>query len=316
MIPSGPNSTKRRSSSWSDTRTRYPWPSKGLATWTDGSHAYVSVVFSWNKPAAHQLAAWYVAQGYTVHVGGPAVAVDPAYFAALNTPATSAIDALAHHNPQATRTTIGCPNNCPFCIVPLLEGDLQELTHWIPRPIVLDNNPLAASSHHFDRMIDRLKPIHDVDFNQGFDARLLTSHHASRLAELDLAVVRLAWDHTATEPHFLRAFQLLRKAGFPAGRIRAYVLIGFDDTPADALYRLQTIADLGARPNPMRYQPLDTLRRNLYVAPNWTDAELKRYMRYWANLRVTSQIPFAQFAHRGAEPPPAPPAAQLALALS
>ena len=300
---------------WSDTRQRYPWPSKGLATWTDGSHAYVSVVFSWHKPAAHQLAAWYAAQDYTVHVGGPAAAIDLPYFAALSSPTVPAIDALQHHNPNATRTTTGCPNNCPFCIVPLLEGDLQELDNWIPRPIVLDNNPLAASQRHFDTMIDRLKPITNVDFNQGLDARLLTARHAGRIAELDMAIVRLAWDRTADEPHFLRAFQFLRDAGFPAARIRAYVLIGFDDTPADALYRLQTILDLGARPNPMRYQPLTCLRRNQHVAPNWSDAELKRFMRYWANLRVTSHIPFHRFAHRGDEPAPAPPAAQLSLAM-
>jgi hypothetical protein len=296
-----------RPATWSDTRQRYPWPSHGLATWTEGSHAYISVVFSWN--------AWHIAQGYTVHVGGPAAAIDLDYFAAVSSPIVPVIDALKHHNPNATRTTTGCINKCPFCLVPLLEGDLRELRDWIPKPIVLDNNALAASRRHFDRMIDRLKPIPHVDFNQGLDHRLLTPHHAGRLAELDMPIVRLAWDRTTDEPHFLRAFQHLRDAGFPARRIRAYVLIGFDDTPADALYRLQTILDLGARPNPMRYQPLTCLRRNQHVAPNWSDAELKRYMRYWANLRVTSHIPFDRFTHRGAEPTPPPPAAQLSLAI-
>jgi len=65
---------------------------------------------------------------------------------------------------------------------------------------------------------------------------------------------------------------------------------------------LETVRALGIWPNPMRYQPLNSLRRNEYIGPHWTDAELKRFMRYWSNLRVTNRIPFAEFAHRGQEP--------------
>jgi hypothetical protein len=134
-----------------------------------------------------------------------------------------------------------------------------------------------------------------VDFNQGLDARLLTRHHADRLAELNLYAVRLAFDNTAHERKFLAAYQKLRKAGIPARRIRVYVLIGFDDTPQDALYRLELVRSLGSLTNPMRYQPLDAERRNQYVGDNWTDAQLKRYMRYFSRLRWLGHIPFERY---------------------
>ena len=146
-------------------------------------------------------------------------------------------------------------------------------------------------------MIDKLKPLKGVDFNQGLDARLIAKYQANRLAELDMNVVRLAWDHTSMEKQFMRAFYTLTDAGFPVNKIRCYVLMGFNDTPDDALYRLETIKGLGAMPNPMRYQPIDTKKKNSYVGDNWTDAELKRYMRYWSRQVWLGHIPFKEYAH-------------------
>lgn len=289
-----PNST------WTANRKANGWGS-GLVEWTEGDTAYLSVVFSWLLPKAYSRAVWWATAGYHVRAGGPAVAFNPGYLAGV-AEIGGAVDALAHHNPDAMFTSRGCVRKCSFCAVPKVEGDLVELDTWPLRPIVCDNNLLACSMAHFNHVIDSLMPIRGVDFNQGLDARLLTRHHAEWIARLDLKAVRLAWDHTALEDQFLAAFWLLRNAGIAAGLIHVYVLIGWNDTPADALYRLQTVADLGAYPNPMRYQPLGSLHKNEYVAPGWTDAELKRYMRYWSNLRITRRVPFAEFKHRGDEP--------------
>ncbi len=45
--------------------------SGGLAEWTEGDTAYLSVAFSWKLPAAYQRAVWYRSQGFTVRAGGP-----------------------------------------------------------------------------------------------------------------------------------------------------------------------------------------------------------------------------------------------------
>jgi hypothetical protein len=256
----------------------------------------LSIPFTWDLPAAHQRAAWLKTQGYQVLAGGPAVRLLPDYLAEVATIGQDWPGAVQKHNPFATFTTRGCIRTCPFCAVPRIEGPFRELDHWPVAPVVCDNNFLASSRAHFDRVVDRLKSVAHlgVDFSQGLDARLLKPYHARRLAELG-CLARLAFDYVGMEAAYLRAFHRLRDAGFPKSHIRTYVLIGYNDTPEDALYRLRLVDGLGIKPFPMRYQPLDALRKNAYIAPNWTEEELKRYVRYWARIRYFRHIPFEEF---------------------
>jgi hypothetical protein len=268
--------------------------SKRAIEWMDGDRAYLSVVFTWDLPQAYQRAVWLRQMGHEVYAGGPACKLMPDYLADVAHVNGLQVPALERHNPLATFTSRGCVRRCGFCAVPRIEGDLVELEDWPIRPIVCDNNLLACSKAHFDRVVDRLKPLRGIDFNQGLDARLLNEYHADRLAELD-CMVRLAFDSVSYESQFMRAYEILRAAKIPKKRIRVYVLVGYRDTPEDALYRLRTVAGLGIDPNPMRYNPLDTLRRDSYVGPGWTDSELTRYVRYWANLRYFRAVPFEEF---------------------
>lgn len=209
------------------------------------------------------------------------------------------VNALIHHNPDATYTTRGCIRRCSFCAVPKLEGPLRELDddQWEPKPIICDNNLLAASVTHFDHVIDRLleAKVVGVDFNGGLDARILTEHHAQRIAELPKATMKLAWDNIKDENRFLRTHSILIKAGIKAKAIHVYVLLGFKDTPEETLYRLKKVMSLGSWPMPMRYQPLNSKHKNEYVSPNWTATELQRYMRYWARLMYFRHIPFEEW---------------------
>ena len=272
--------------------------SSTFAEWIEGETAYLSVAFTWDLQAAHQRAVWLAQQGYHVRAGGPAVSLMPQMMADV-AELGGECDALPHHNPDATFTSRGCIRRCPFCAVPRIEGALRELSEWEPRPIVCDNNLLACSRAHFDTVIDRLKPLSGIDFNQGLDARLLTKYHADRLAELD-CMVRLAWDHIDTGNAFMAAYERLRKSGIPKKRLHVYVLIGFNDTPDDAWFRLRTVYNLGIKPNPMRYNPLDSLTRDAYVGEAWADRKLRAYMRYWANLAFTAGVPFAEWLEREA----------------
>lgn len=235
--------------------------SKTFVEWWGGGVPHLSVVFTWDLPAARQRAEVLSRQGYVVRAGGPAVVLMPKYMVDV-ADCSGTISALPFHNPMATFTSRGCVRTCAFCAVPHIEGGLKELDDWPVRPIVCDNNLLACSRGHFDRVVDRLKPLAGIDFNQGLDARLLTTYHAERLAELD-CMVRLAFDSVAYETQFREAYKRLRVAGFPKRRLRVYVLIGFKDTPADALYRLRVVhKELKLMPNPMRYQSLDSLKKN------------------------------------------------------
>ena len=269
--------------------------SGGLVEWTENGKAYLSVVFSWNMSQAFQRAAWYKAQGYDVIVGGPAVYYRPNYFDGVARVENFNSEQVHRHNPDATFTSRGCIRDCQFCIVPHSEGKLVELEDWPIRPIVCDNNFLATSDRHFNSVIDKLLILSNVDFNQGLDARLITKERANRLSELKMKWVRMAWDHKGLEKQFMRTFELLNNAGIKPYKIRVYCLIGWYDNPKDALYRLQKIKDLGARPNPMRYQPLNSDQRNKFVGPHWTDAELKDYMRYWSRQNWLYNVPFEEY---------------------
>lgn len=273
------------------------WKYSGLAHWAIGNRACVSVVFSWLIDQAFQIAIWYRSQGYVVLSGGPAVSHNNSIMSKVSDTSLDFPDAIAQHNPNAAFTSRGCIRKCKFCIVPKIEGELKELDNYPIRPIVCDNNFLACSKQHFDTVIDKLKPLKDVDFNQGLDARLITKYQANRLAELDLKVVRLAWDYVGMESIVMDALNILVDAGFSGRMIRCYVLIGYNDTPEDALYRLDKIQSMGFSPNPMRYQPIDTKKKNSFVGQGWTDAELKRYMRYWSRQVWLSHIPFKEYKH-------------------
>lgn len=272
------------------------WAKRAI-DWVEEGVAYVSVPFTWELPEAYSRCVFLKEQGYIVRAGGPAVDLMPDYLADI-AKLGGKVNALSHHNPLATLTTRGCIRKCGFCAVPTIEGDLVELNSWEAKPILQDNNLLASSRAHFDKVIDSLKAIKGVDFNSGLDARLLTKYHADKLAELEMAIIRLAWDDTKLERYIIRAIGWLNKAGFHERKIRIYVLIGYNDSPEDARYRLETIIEWGVWPYPMRYNPLDTLVRDSYVpdhSTGWTDRELHRYIRFWSRQQYFKGIPFDEF---------------------
>jgi len=261
----------------------YQWH-KGIAQWTIDDTIYLSVVFSWDLPEALRMKG---ASKKRVVIGGPA-----AKLAGIQTEELP-YSALPFHNPLATFTTRGCPNSCAFCAVPRLEGDLVELDDFPIKPVVCDNNLLAASIKHFDRVIDRLKVLPFVDFNQGLEAERFTPYHAKRIKEIKHTKVRFALDSSVDYDPVKNAIEICRATGL--NNIGIYVLIGFHDTPEDAKTRLEWVRSQKIRPTPMRYQPLDCAVKNSYVAPKWTEKDLMGMMRYYSRLRWLEHIPYDEY---------------------
>ena len=268
--------------------------SKGIVEWVEDKAAYLSIPFTWNLPKAYSRCVWYRQLGYEVYAGGPAVSLMPGYLSGLAN-IGGEMDALSFHNPNATFTSRGCIRKCKYCAVPKIEGELVELQDWEPKPIVCDNNLLACSRKHFDSVIERLKSWKGIDFNQGLDARLLKDWHIRRLQELELKLIRLAWDNIYLEDTLRRAIEKLIAFGFPTKKIHCYVLVGFDDTPEDALYRCETLKGQGILPNVQRYQPLDILVKNSFVGENWTKRQLADFCRYWNRQNWLEHVPFKEY---------------------
>jgi hypothetical protein len=203
---------------------------------------------------------------------------------------------LQRVNPQATRTSIGCPNRCGFCAIGkgLIEaGGFRELTDWPDGPVLVDNNLFAASVEHFDRVMDRLDPWGWCDFNQGVDARRLTEHHAERIGRIPGAMVRLALDAMAVADAWEEAFRKLRASGVALRRIRSYALVGFTTGPEEAWERCEWIEGHGVKSLPMWFHELDALEWNQITekqrALGWTDEERKALFQWY-------------YKHRGAKP--------------
>jgi hypothetical protein len=266
---------------------------KGIARWTCGRTLYLSVPFTWLLDDARRLAE---AHSGKVVAGGPAVKLMGAPWAS-ETPDECPFDVLAMHNPCATFTTRGCPNRCAFCAVPRIEGDFRELPTWKPAPVVCDNNLLACSKAHFERVIDSLRPFPAVDFNQGLEAARLTDYHLDRLGSVRVSKFRFSFDLPSDEKPVRHAIAKLVGRRVSPRRIMVYVLIGFGEGPQEALWRLREVSAMGVRPFPMRYVPLDAKRRVPAIPDGWTRDEMRKMVYYWSRLRWVEQIPYEHFVY-------------------
>lgn len=126
--------------------------------------------------------------------------------------------------------TRGCPNNCPWCIVPRKEGqirahaDIEEFCRH--KYVVLMDNNVLACDHGIDQIEKMARLGLRVDFNQGLDARLIDEPIARRLGALKwFKPLRLACDRKAQMPAVEKAVKLLRAAGCRPVEYFCYVLV-------------------------------------------------------------------------------------------
>ena len=158
--------------------------------------------------------------------------------------------------------TRGCPRGCGFCHVGTKEGrcsikvaDLSEFWRGQKNIVLCDPNILACKEHP-----DLLQQLIDskalVEFNQGLDIRLVTERNMELLKQIRLNGIHFAFDRyqdkDIVEPR-LRAFA--EKTGFnkDRGRVMVYILVNFDTTIEQDLYRIQLCRELKFSPYPMIY---------------------------------------------------------------
>ena len=129
--------------------------------------------------------------------------------------------------------TRGCPNNCPWCIVPEKEGNIHpaaDITDFLQhkQAVLLDNNVLAHE--HGIKQIEKIIKLGiRVDFNQGLDARLIDDATARLLAKVKwYKQIRLACDSPAMMGPVEKAVKLLRKYGATPKRYLCYMLVRDD----------------------------------------------------------------------------------------
>jgi hypothetical protein len=224
-----------------------------------------------------------------VKVGGPAVMLMPEYLKGAEI-GNDRRGVLQRINPLATRTTEGCPNRCAFCAVPSIEGSFREMNVFPPGPIVCDNNLLASSHRHLERVVSMLKGYGWADFNQGLDASLVTQEIADLISTIGKPIIRMALDSQGEKDVWERAYRYWRNAKVPKNRIRSYVLIGFNSGPEEAWERCKWVEAHGAKELPMWFHPLDAMEENVVTGKQldlgWTDYERRRIMGWFYRHRM------------------------------
>lgn len=133
--------------------------------------------------------------------------------------------------------TRGCPNRCPWCVVPKKEGNrvykaatLESITEgWRRRKaILLDNNPLAAPALILPELEQAKERNVRIDFNQALDARLVTDDLAKVLASVKwLNYIRFGCDAKGQIEHCKRAVEMLRTHGYK-GEVMLYTMLHGD----------------------------------------------------------------------------------------
>ena len=105
--------------------------------------------------------------------------------------------------------------------------------------MLCDNNLLAASQSHLQRVFKRLRWWGWADFNQGIDCRLVTPEIAQEIHSIGKPIVRLALDSWGVVQTWEYAVNQFLEAGVPKSRIQSYVMIGWGDNPERDIERIE-----------------------------------------------------------------------------
>lgn len=206
----------------------------------DYDEIHVSVTFTWDTKKAWELA-WQWEHIAPVKIGGVAINGEP----------TNGFEAGQYLKKGVVITSRGCPNRCPFCLV---NQDLIELDDFPKGNIIQDNNLLACSNKHLDKVFNMLSHQSRVNFSGGLESWRITDKIIERLRGLKIYQIWLSFDHPTNEKPLKRAVYKLQKH-FKRDQIRCYVLIGFHgDTLEKAESRLRKAWETGTLPFAMRYR--------------------------------------------------------------
>lgn len=152
--------------------------------------------------------------------------------------------------------TRGCCNNCSFCIVTKKEGicskkvaDLSEFWRGQKNIKLLDPNLLASKEH-----LDLLQQLADskahVDFTQGLDARFINEDNLEVLKKIHIKMLHFAFDFMRFEKPIIRGLTLAKtKLDVTDRNAIVYILVNYDTSIEEDLYRVRKIREIGLAPD-------------------------------------------------------------------
>lgn len=222
---------------------------------------HISCSFTWDKFLCDDLAYQFRStQDKPVFIGGPAYGSEAGKF----------VQGL-YLKSNIVFTSRGCNNNCPWCIVPKIEGKLKELP-ICQGNLIQDNNFLQTSRNHQDKVFEMLKTQKRIQFKGGLEADLIDDHFVENVRGLSIDELWLACDTDGAFKDLEKAVIKLTKAGFTREHVKCYALI--DGNISKNEERLQKIWNAGAMPFAQLYRDF-TDKKTKY------SKEVEKFARSW-----------------------------------
>ena len=206
--------------------------------------------------------------------------------------------------------TRGCPNKCPWCVVPKKEGairpymDIEEIAIEGRNHVVLMDNNILAAGDYARQQLQKIIDLHlYVDFNQAMDARLVTPDFASLLGKVKWidGRIRFGCDTTPQIKSCEQAMQMINDAGFK-GEYFLYTMIGgkndFEECYNRIHYLWQRLQDfrhnrIGRAVYAYAQPYRDPINPN-HIIPKW-----QKDMAAWCNKRmIFCKMDFKDFSPR------------------
>lgn len=268
----------------------------GLAEWTEGDTAYLSVAFTWRLNEARDRALWYRSLGYKVRAGGPGTFRPHNYLADVAELGGAIPEAVIRHNPLATIASRGCPVGCSFCIVPKMWGkEFTLIPDFVPRPVLCDDNLSALPVEYQAHIIERYQSagVSLLDANSGFEPRTFDQGTWERWTRALRGPWRFGYDDMKEREDVRRMMALLRSNGVKPRKMQVYCMIG-GEPMAECLQRIHEIIEWGGEPYVQREMKLNALEKTPWVKHDWTLERLGAVAR-WANRRVWRYARFDEY---------------------
>lgn len=185
----------------------------------------------------------------------------------------------------------GCIRHCPFCLVREKEGYITPVTPVNLNPLgkhieVLDNNFFANPAWH-DAIEYLLSAKQKVNLH-GVDVRIMDEEQAYWLNRLPLyKSIHIAWDFPQ-----LDLTEKLREVTryIKPYKLMCYVLVGFNSTIEEDMYRIERLRELKIKPFVMPYRDFG----NNHV-PTQYEKDLAQYVN---KPMIFKSCTFAEFSPR------------------
>jgi len=184
----------------------------------------------------------------------------------------------------------GCPRNCPWCIVPKMEGPIRnhapitEFLHPDHKKLILFDSNFLASPRWRENFRFIIAHNLRICFNQGLDIRLVNEENAGMLADCKYSSLRFnerrlyfAFDHPSVEGAVIKGIQQLKDVGIPPRHNMFYMLCAYGVSASNYDFaqdwrRFKILRELGADPYVMKWNG----RRDIRILNHFARWVIKR----------------------------------------